>query len=222
MEAALKTEANFRQSNWLEKVITTKWFWVVICGFFFIYPMAKSVNRQLPQELPVLSTLPAYVFTDENGKAFGSKELQGKVYIANFVFTSCVTSCPTILKKVQMVQHRMRGVIDRAAIVTFTVDPQTDTPAVLYAKAREMKANPVVWRFLTAPIAEVKKLLVEGFKVPVGDKELANNVMDVAHSNKLVLVDQDGKIRGYYGIEKDDINKLMIDTGLLINRKKKS
>lgn len=222
MEASLKNESNIRQSNWIERLMTKKSFWFIACGFFFIYPLAKSVNRDLPKELPILSDLPAYAFTDENGKTFGSNELKGKVYIANFVFTTCQTSCPVILNRVQMVQHRMRGVIDRAAIVTFTVDPQTDTSEILYKKARDLKANPVVWRFLRAPITETKKLLVDGFKVPVGDKEIANSVMDVAHSNKLVLVDQDGKIRGYYSIEKDGINQLMIDTGLLINRKKKS
>ena len=119
-----------------------------------------------------------------------------------------------------MVQHRMRGVIDRAAIVSFTVDPDIDTSKVLFEKARELKANPVVWRFLSASVADTKKLRVDGFKVTVGDKEVAKTIMDVAHSNKLVLVDQDGKIRGYYSAEKSGINQLMIDTGLLINKKK--
>ena len=83
-----------------------------------------------------------------------------------------------------------------------------------------MNANPNVWRFITAPQEDTKKLLVDGFKVPLGEKELAGNVLDVAHSNKLVLVDQRGQIRGYYSTEKDDINKLMIDVGLIINAKK--
>ena len=85
-----------------------------------------------------------------------------------------------------------------------------------------MKANPNVWRFVSGPIEETKKLLVEGFKVPMGDKEIAENIMDVAHSSKLVLVDQTGKIRGYYSTEKDAINQMMIDIGLLINRKTES
>jgi protein SCO1/2 len=172
--------------------------------------------------LPFYGDVPVFRFTDENGKSFGTNELKGKVYIANFMFTSCQTSCPILLKKVQTVQHRIRGVIDRAAIVSFTVDPDTDTSKVLFDKARELKANPVVWRFLTASLEDTKKLLVDGFKVPVGDKTIANTVMDVAHSNKLVLVDQEGKIRGYYSIEKNGIDQLMIDTGLLINKKKKS
>ncbi len=213
---------NFRRSNIVEKLVSNKLFWLIAVGFLFAYPITKSINRELPPDLPVYSTLPEFQFTNENAVAFGSNDLKGKVYIANFMFTSCKTACPVLLKKVQVVQHRMRGVIDRAAIVSFTVDPETDNADVLFAKAREMKANPVVWRFLTAPIAETKKLLVDGFKVPLGDKTFANSVMDVAHSNKLVLVDQEGRIRGYYSIEKDGIDQLMIDTGLLINKKKNS
>jgi protein SCO1/2 len=211
-----------RQNNLIEKIVLSKLFWIVACSFLFVYPIAKSVNRMLPVELPVLGEVPVFRFTDENGKSFGTNELKGKVYIANFMFTSCKTACPILLNKVQTVQHRIRGVIDRAAIVSFTVDPETDTSKVLFDKARELKANPVVWRFLTASLDDTKSLLVDGFKVPMGDKQIANSIMDVAHSNKLVLVDQDGKIRGYYSIEKDGINQLMIDTGLLINRKKKS
>lgn len=222
METASKISGPIRQSTWIERMVVNKYFWFVVCGFFFAYPALKSVQRELPPELPVLSALPEYTLTDENGRAFGSKELYGKVYIANFMFTSCVTACPLLLKEVQMVQHRMRGVIDRAAIVSFTVDPTTDNPGVLYAEARRRKANPSVWRFLTGDPAVIKPLLVEGFKVPVGEKEIADNIMDVAHSNKLVLVDQEGRIRGYYSADKDGVNQLMIDTGLLINRKKNS
>lgn len=211
-----------RRTEFMGKLVSSKLFWFLAVGFFFIFPLAKSVQRQLPAELPVLGDVPYFEFKNENGDKFGSNELRGKVYIANFMFTSCTTFCPDLLSKVQVVQHRIRGVIDRAAIVSFTVDPQTDTTEVLSKKARGVKANPNVWRFLNSTPEETKKLLVDGFKVPVGEKTFANNVMDVAHSNKLVLVDQDGKIRGYYSTEKDDINKMMIDVGLLINRKKEN
>lgn len=221
MEAVEIGPAFIRKSNFIEKLVSSKLFWALACSFLFAYPITKSINRMLPAELPVYSTVPDFRFTDENGNSYGTNELKGKVYIANFIFTSCQTACPLLLKKIQNVQHRIRGVIDRAAIVSFTVDPETDTSKVLFEKAREMKANPVVWRFLTASIADTKELLLNGFKVPVGDKVIANNVMDVAHSNKLVLVDQEGKIRGYYSADKD-VNQLMIDLGLLINKKKKS
>ena len=65
--------------------------------------------------------------------------------------------------------------------------------------------------------AHIKEVLVDGFKVPVGDKEYSKSIYDIAHSEKLVLVDQKGFIRGYYKMEKNDINRLMIDLGLLAN-----
>ncbi len=200
--------------------MSSKLFWIVAVTFLFVYPIARSLNRTLPNELPVLYKLPEFSFTNENGKPFGSSELKGKVYIANFLFTNCQTICPDLLGKIQKVQHRLRGVVDRVAIVSFTVDPQTDTSEVLYKKAREVKANPNVWRFLTGSVEETKKLLIDGFKVPMGSKEAVNSVLDIAHSNKLVLVDQEGRVRGYYSTDKDDINKLMIDVGLMINRNK--
>lgn len=204
----------------ITKLVSSKLFWTLAIGFLFSYPLIKSIQRQVPADLPSYSIVPHFEFTDENGKKFGSYDLSGKVYIANFLFTSCQTSCPLLLKKLQTVQHRMRGVIDRAAIVSFTVDPENDTSEVLFAKAREMNANPGVWRFLRAPMADTKKLLVDGFLVPVGDRQIANSVMDIAHSDKLVLVDQQGKIRGYYATDTNGINHLMLDTGILINQKK--
>ncbi len=208
-----------RNSNFVEKLVRSKLFWVLMTGFFFSYPIFRSVTRELPADLPVLATVPEFTFTAENGENFGSEDLKGKVYIANFIFTKCQTVCPALLNRLQSVQHRLRGVMDRAAIVSFTVDPENDTPAVLFDKATQVKAKPTVWRFLTAPVEQTHKLLVDGFKVPMGKKEFANNVWDVAHSEKLVLVDKQGQIRGYYSTEKDSINQLMIDTGLLINKK---
>jgi protein SCO1/2 len=217
VDATLNTP--YREQNLIGKIVSSKLFWVMLIGFTFSFPVIKSMKRQMPAKLPSYGSVPHFTFTDENGYSYGSNNLEGKVYIANFMFTSCQTSCPLLLKKVQTVQHRLRGVLDRAAVVSFTVDPENDTSEVLFKKARELKANPAVWKFLRAPLADTKSLLVDGFKVPVGEKEVANNIMDVGHSNKLVLVDQQGKIRGYYSTEDDGINHLMLDTGILINEK---
>ncbi|MES2526918.1 MAG: SCO family protein [Bdellovibrionota bacterium] len=219
MEATME-QTLMRKPNFVAKLVASKLFWALAITFLFAYPVTKSVLRQLPADLPVYGKLPDFQFVSESGENFGTENLRGKVYVANFMFTTCTTACPILLKKVQTVQHRMRGVLDRAAIVSFTVDPEVDTPSVLFSKAREMNANPHVWKFLNGPTSDTKKLLVDGFKVPVGDKELAGSVMDVAHSNKLVLVDQIGQIRGYYSIEGNGINMMMIDMGLLINQKK--
>lgn len=208
----------FRDKTFLEKLVLKKSFWALLVIFGFTFPLVKSIFRELPPELPILYKLNSYVLTDENGKEFGSNNLKGKVYIANFAFTSCPTICPDLMKKTQIIQKRIRGLGDRAAIVTFTVDPETDTPQTLFKYARELNANPYIWSFLTGPEEKLKDLINNGFKVPLGEKAQTENIYDITHSGKFVLVDGKNQIRGYYGDSKQDINKLMIDLGLLVNR----
>lgn len=222
MTTSTITSGHFRNSTFVEKMVLNKWFWIVATTFLFAYPLLKSIGRRLPHELPVLSTVPYFSFYDESGQTFGSTELKGKVYLIHVMSSDCTGICDLSFKEVQKVQHRIRGVIDRAAIVSLTVKPQLDTPAVLFAKARELKANPTVWRFLSGPASETQALVIDGLKVPTQLGKRSTSVEEVILSNHLVLVDQQGRIRGYYPLVKDGVNKLMIDMGLLINRKSQS
>lgn len=217
---------NQRKEYLIERIIAKPIFWIVLLSFLFGYPIYRSLNRELPPDLPRYFKLPDFEFTNGFDKPYGSKNLKGSSYIASFMFTSCPTTCPRITKKMQLIQKRIRGVGGKVKLVTFSVDPANDTPAVLHKYARKAHAAPHVWSFLTATPAKMKSLLVDGFKVPMGDKEKVAkkldqstiNLWDIAHTEKVVLVDHTGTIRGYYSLEKDSINKLMIDVGLLINR----
>ena len=212
MSTATTTHGFYRNTNWVERMVLSKLFWTLAVTFLFAYPIVKSVGRHLPNELPVLATVPHFSLFDETGRSFGSSELKGKVYLVHFMSSDCTGQCDLSFKEMQKVQHRMRGVIDRAAIVSISIKPQTDSAAVLYARARDLKANPTVWRLLSGPLAETQAL-ISAFKVPqAGTMEAA------VAANQLVLVDHEGRVRGYYPIVKDGINKLMIDVGLLINR----
>lgn len=209
----------FIRDGFLSKLLRSKIFWLIFCLFFFSYPLFRSINRELPPEKPILSVLPDYQLTDENGASYGSKDLKGRFYIANFHFTNCPTICAELMSTMQSVQKRVKGMGQKVALVSFTVDPENDTPKVLFKKARDLKANPYVWKFLTGDINLISKLLIDGFKVPMGDKDTSDiDVYDIAHSGRFVLVDNLGQIRGYYSTDTDSINKLMIDLGLLANR----
>jgi protein SCO1 len=205
-----------RSSHFLERMVRSPWFWVFFLTFGFSFPIYKSLNRTLPPELPVIAQVPEYELINENGEAFGSKNLRGRIYLANFVFTRCPSVCPKMLTQLEKIQKRVRGTGHKVAIVTFTVDPAHDTPAVLFETARNRKANPHVWTFLTGSDKDALfKLYRDGFKVGV---EETTSIFDIAHSEKIILVDTDGRIRGYYPFEEHSINQLMIDVGLLINR----
>lgn len=212
--------------NYIQKLASSKLFWVIAILTFFTYPIYRSLNRTLPPPLPVYSTLPDFSFTNEFGKPFGSKELKGKFYVANFFFTSCPSTCPRLMEKMDVIQKRIKGVGSKMAIVSFTVNPETDTVEELYKYARKRHANPFIWSFLTGDKAQLQKIVVDGFKVPMGDGKVPMDgvvdgktvtMMDIVHSEKVVLVDDQGRIRGYYSVDKENMDKMMIDIGLLIN-----
>lgn len=214
-----------REDNWFYRAIRKKSFWLIFWLVTFSYPIYRSIYRELPPPLPVYYKVPEFNLTNEFGKSFGSKELNGKYYIANFMFTSCPSTCPALMEKMDQVQKRISGLGTKAQIVTFTVDPDTDRPEVLYRFARKRNTNPYVWNFLTGDKTDLKKIVIEGFKVPLGEKlpvqkKLGNEtitMMDIAHSDKVVLVDNKGQVRGYYSTDKFGIDRLMIDLGLLVN-----
>ncbi|MFL5784059.1 MAG: SCO family protein [Bacteriovoracaceae bacterium] len=206
-----------RQGNMLEKIIRHWAFWVVFLVAGFSYPIYRSIYRTLPPELPIIAHVPEFTLTSENNQPFGSKDLKDRIYLANFVFASCPSVCPKMLMELEKIQNRVRGTGRKVAIVTFTVDPDHDKPHVLFDLARKHKASPFTWTFLTGTDkAALFKLYNEGFKVPA--EQSSTNLFDIAHSQKIVLVDQENRIRGYYDFDKDSVNQLMIDVGLLINR----
>lgn len=219
------TQGYYRADNWFQKLVRKKSFWLLFWVLSFSYPVYRTLNRTLPPPLPVYYQVPEFTLTNEFGKPFGTKELTGKFYIANFMFTSCPTTCPALMAKMDLVQKRIRGLGTKAAIVTFTVDPEVDTPEVLYKFARKRHSNPFIWNYLTGTQAQLEKVVIEGYKVPMGKKEsvekqVANDkvtLFDIAHSEKLVLVDDRGQIRGYYGTDRVEMDKMMIDLGLLVN-----
>lgn len=214
-----------RDDQWIQKLVRSKSFWFVSWVVLFSYPIYRTLTRVLPPPLPILYQVPEFSLTNEFNKPFGSKDLKGKYYIANFMFSSCPTTCPALMEKMDIIQNRIRGLGTKAAIVTFTVDPTTDTPDVLYKYARKRKTNPFIWNFLTGTTADLQKIVVDGFKVPMGNKEAIQKklgaetvtMMDIAHSEKVVLVDDKGQVRGYYSTDKENMNHLMIDLGLLVN-----
>lgn len=215
-----------RSNSFVEKLVSSKLFWFLFILFTFSYPIIRSVNRDLPPPLPVIKKAPEFQLVNDFNKPFGSNELKGRTYIANFIFTTCPSSCLRLTKEMEKIQKRVRGLGQKVALVSFTVDPFTDKPDVLFKYARKRRANPHIWTFLTGEKEQLKNVVIDGFEVPMGEKEETSGLVDgeevtmfdIAHTEKFVLVDYEGNIRGYYDSTKNGINQMMIDIGLLINR----
>lgn len=212
----------YRVDTKVKRFVLSPWLWALCCFFLFGYPIVKSVSRKLPPPNPVLYKLPEYKMVNQYGHSFGSSELRGKHYIVNFFFSSCPTVCPELMEQMQAIQHRVRGLGTHVALVSITVDPQRDQPPKLFLESRKYRANPHIWFFLTGEKERLRELVSAGFKLPVSDARPYGDdgiLYDIAHSQKLVLVDDQGGIRGFYSVDKPGVNQLMIDLGLLVNRR---
>jgi protein SCO1/2 len=170
----------------------------ILAGLTFVLALGIGyvVLREPP--LPVLGTLPPFSLLSASGKTVSSQTLAGKVWVADFIFTRCAGACPAMTSKLASLQPRLpRGVL----LVSFTVDPEHDTPEVLTGYAQKVGAGPS-WLFVTGEKSALYSLSTLGFKLaameaPPGDAPDG----PFLHSSRLVLVDAQGRIRGYYDSE---------------------
>lgn len=177
-------------------------------------PIAWFFARPPERPLPDLYPMPAFALTSEKGTPFASARLEGKVVVANFIFTSCPTVCPVLTAHMASIQKRLA---DREGVqlVSFSVDPANDTPEVLAEYGRKFGQDPARWTFLTGELPAVKQAVEQGFKVMMGVKETPDG-FDIVHGEHFVLVDKKGRIRGFYRADKldelaEDVDRLLTE-----------
>lgn len=144
--------------------------------------------------LPVFYGVPEFHLTAQDGRPFDSKTLAGKIWVADFIYTTCPGPCPRMTSQMREVQDaiaKMPDVNQDVELVSFTVDPARDTPAVLAEYAQAHRATPGRWYFLTGPPAALQTLDRDVFK-------LGNLDASLEHSTRFVLVDGQSRIRGYF------------------------
>jgi protein SCO1/2 len=209
-----------RMQTGLSALVSRPLFWSLFVALGVAIPIARTLRVSLPSPLPVLSSVPEFQFTDQNGQPFGSQQLRGKVWVANAIFTRCPTVCPASTQHMAQVQHRGRGLGGYFHLVSFSVDPDYDTPPKLLAYAKSHKVSPRMWSFLTASRDELTRFLNDGLKIYMGkDDAEGEDLMSLGHGSHFVLVDGRMTIRGYYDLTADGaMDALLRDAGLLASR----
>lgn len=182
-------------------------FWLLFFGVLVLGPVARTFSTQAPKPPSVMYQVPPYTLVDEHARPFGSERLAGRVYVASFIYTYCSGPCPNITKKMAEIQHRSRSLGDAFHLVTITVDPENDTPERLSEYAKKIPSSPTRWSFLTGPEKDIEGLVKNGFKLASG----------IDHSAYLVLVDQHGRVRGYYEATDAGVDAVLRDAGVLAN-----
>jgi protein SCO1/2 len=168
---------------------------VVLLMVFFL-----SGKRSPTVELRRYAAVPDFSLTERSGRTVTNSDLKGKIWIADFVFTTCPGPCPIISANMAHLQTELAG-DPRVQLVSFTVDPQDDTPAVLSTYANNLGADPHRWWFLTGPEKPLYELIQKGFFQSVQDnhgKDLEQGQFLITHSTRVVLVDDAGFMRGFF------------------------
>ena len=182
-------------------------------------PANPETGGDKPTSLPVLLNVPNFKLADQAGENFGTDELKGRVWVANFMFTRCTATCPRQTARFEELQHTVQlwPDVDRLNLISFTVDPEHDTSSHLDEYAQSHHATPSLWKFLTGSRADIWTLCAEGFKLPVSESA-SDTSSPITHSPRFVLVDKQRQIRGYYdGLSEPDFRKLIVDLRSLLS-----
>lgn len=204
----------------MRQVRVLLWAALVVAGLavFALYRMGEA--KQAGQTQGDYGSVPAFSLTDQHGKSFGSRDLDGKPWVANFVFTRCPSVCPLLSAKFKKLQGKLADMPD-VQFVSFSVDPEHDTPEVLAAYAERYQAD-ARWHFLTGSLEAIEQTVVQGFKIHLGKPQPSENdpsLIEIMHGEHFVLIDAKGAIRGYYRAETAELDQLVEDVKTLSNER---
>jgi protein SCO1/2 len=173
------------------------WGLLVVVTLVFIASGAlrSGARRQIK---PVLGRAPVFSLVDQDGLTFASSSLAGKVWVCDFIFTRCAGPCPLLTGNMVSLQQALRDT--SVELVTFSVDPDYDTPEVLRAYARQWGADPTRWTLLTGEMATIQAVA----KAMLAAVEPAHGDQPIIHNTNLFIVDAEGNIRGPYAGQEPD------------------
>ena len=164
-------------------------------------------------ELPEILHVGEFELVDQTDQPFGTAQLGGHVWVASFIFTSCRDVCPLLTNHIANLTRRVADPSVR--FVSFSVDPEVDTPARLAEYAQRYRAD-ARWSFLTGEPAEVRRIVTQILRVPMGARNDVAGGYDIAHSEQLLLVDASGVLRGAYETDRDGLRRLERDVERLL------
>jgi protein SCO1/2 len=188
---------------------------MALCALLIV--AAPACRKSEASALPQLSTVGAFWLTDQDGRSFSEQNLDGKVWVAAFMFTRCPTICPEMTRRMRYLQEQAAARNVPLSFLSFSVDPENDTPEVLRKFAVQYQVDTRSWTFLTGDNAVIRAAAEQGFKIGVeGSARPGAQHPDITHGTHLVLLDGSRTIRGYYqSSEPAKLQQLLEDAAAL-------
>lgn len=196
----------------------------IMLGLYVVKKQQGAAQNAASSSAPEpLIQLPQFNLTDKTGHPFNSEQLMGKVWIADFVFTRCQGPCPMLTLQMAKVENKLKQLDnwEKIRLVTFTVDPDYDSPKVLTEHSQRASVATNNWIWLTGERAPMWNLINNGFKLMVGTNDMPSDDPGhglITHSTKFVLVDRQLRTRGYYdALQPDEISRLYKDLQIVLS-----
>lgn len=168
----------------------------------------RSVNGKEVVDT-IYHTIPDFKFVNQEGDTVTAANFKDKIYVADFFFTTCPTICPVMKKQLRKVYEKIQGQND-IAILSHTIDPDHDTPAVLKEYAHDLGVKGTQWMFVTGPREKIYEIGEKQYLVVAGADSTAPG--GYIHSGAFVLVDKEKRVRGMYnGTDDEATKRLMVD-----------
>jgi len=202
-----------RISPWLIWGIVVFVMGGLLVGYNYMLFYNESFTRS--NQMPPVQEVPGFALQDQTGTTVTKQDFFGEPWVANFIFTRCPGPCGLLSERMQVLQERLP---ESVRLVSFTVDPEFDTPMVLSDYAAANEAREGRWFFLTGNRDIMRHLITKGFRLTVAenDEAMASEHGLFMHSTHFVLVDGRGMIRRYYqGTEAEALEQLENDVAWL-------
>lgn len=184
----------------------SKILWGIFAASLTVIPSVILLAKHDQPELPIYGSVADFILTDQNSRSFSKLDLEGELWIADFIFTRCAGQCPIMTNEMNKLQKRLPAEI---RLVSFSVDPQYDKSEVLAQYAQKYGAREGRWFFLTGEDDILNRLAVSFHMNTIEDPMM--------HSLRFVLVDQQGMIRGYYdSTDEEAMKKLILEAKALL------
>jgi len=169
--------------------------------------LALGCSKTASDELPVIAELPEFALLDQDAHTFDRQALEDHPWVVSFIFTHCRTTCPRLTEQMKKLQSRLQDARN-VHFLSVSVDPRNDTPEVIKAYMVENGIDETNWRFVTGDEPAVSNFVVGGFKVGYGRTQWST---ELTHSSSFALVDDQARIRGYYGSDDEGLEELERD-----------
>lgn len=209
-------------SNRTLTIVLVAFFILLAAGFMSYY---HKISRGIPKSLPVLGNeghkVDTFSFYNQDGKLITQQDVNGKVYVVEYFFTTCKGICPKMNDAMSRVYQVFRG-NPEFMILSHTVDPQNDTVGAMKAYADRFNADAKQWMFLTGTKQRLYDMAYESYMISAIDSTKPTNIEEAfIHDNHFVLVDKNGRVRGrfYDGLEPASVDTMITDIHVLLAEK---